>query len=80
MAAQLLASSNAEHPLWLGNSSGQLGRSFATHDNAHIAAVDVDRRNDLVFQKTVMVTDWYDDGGDGRPLGTAQTVGTVKGR
>ena len=78
-AALLLASTSAEHPDGLGNSSGRLGRSFMMHNNAHIAAVDVNRHNDVVFQKTVMVTDWYHDGGDGHPLGTVQTIGKVQG-
>ena len=78
-AALLLASSSAEHPDGLGNSSGRLGRSFMMHNNAHIAAVDVNRHNDVVFQKTVMVTDWYHDGGDGHPLGTVQAIGKVQG-
>ena len=78
-AALLLASASPEHPDGLGNSSEQLGRSFMMHNNAHIAAVDVNRHNDVVFQKTVMVTDWYHDGGDGHPLGTVQTIGKVQG-
>ncbi len=78
-AALLLASSSAEHPAGLGNSSGLLGRSFMMHNNAHIAAVDLNRHNDVVFQKTVMVTDWYHDGGDGHPLGTVQAIGKVQG-
>ena len=78
-AALLLASSSAEHPEGLGNSSGLLGRSFMMHNNAHIAAVDLNRHNDVVFQKTVMVTDWYHDGGDGHPLGTVQAIGKVQG-
>ncbi len=78
-AALLLASSSAEHPDGLGNSSGRLGRSFMMHNNAHIAAVDLNRHNDVVFQKTVMVTDWYHDGGDGHPLGTVQAIGKVQG-
>jgi choline dehydrogenase-like flavoprotein len=78
-AALLLASAGPEHPDGLGNSSGRLGRSFMMHNNAHIAAVDLDRRNDVVFQKTVMMTDWYHDGGDGHPLGTVQAIGKVQG-
>ena len=78
-AALLLASSSGEHPEGLGNSSGLLGRSFMMHNNAHIAAVDLNRHNDVVFQKTVMVTDWYHDGGDGHPLGTVQAIGKVQG-
>ena len=78
-AALLLASSSAEHPDGLGNSSGRLGRSFMMHNNAHIAAVDLNRHNDVTFQKTLTVTDWYHDGGDGHPLGTVQTIGKVQG-
>jgi len=78
-AALLLGSAGPEHPEGLANSSGQLGRSFMMHNNAHIAAVDLNRHNDVVFQKTVMVTDWYHDGGDGHPLGTVQTIGKVQG-
>ena len=50
------------------------------HNNAHIAAVDVNRRNDVIFQKTLSVNDWYHDGGDGYPLGTMQLIGKVAGR
>ena len=75
----LFNSKSRVHPNGLGNSSGLLGRSFMMHNNAHIAAVDVNRHNDVVFQKTVMVTDWYHDGGDGHPLGTVQTIGKVQG-
>jgi choline dehydrogenase-like flavoprotein len=63
----------------LANSSGRLGTSFMMHNNAHIAAVDLDGRNDVVFQKTLAVTDWYEDGGDGHPLGSLQTIGKVQG-
>ena len=63
----------------LANSSGRLGTSFMMHINAHIAAVDLAGRNDVVFQKTLAVTDWYEDGGDGHPLGSLQTIGKVQG-
>ncbi|MFZ0530057.1 MAG: GMC family oxidoreductase [Propionicimonas sp.] len=78
-AALLLASRSADHPGGLANSSDQVGRNFMMHNNAHIAAVDLDRRNDVVFQKTLQVNDWYHDGGDGRPLGTLQMLGKVQG-
>lgn len=79
-AALLLRSGGGPgHPDGLGNSSGRLGTSFMMHNNAHIAAVDLDRRNDVVFQKTLAVTDWYEDGGDGHPLGSLQTIGKVQG-
>ncbi len=78
-AALLLASADDRHPGGLANSSGQVGRNFMMHNNAHIAAIDLDRRNDVVFQKTLSVNDWYHDGGDGYPLGTLQLIGKVQG-
>jgi choline dehydrogenase-like flavoprotein len=63
----------------LANGSGQVGRNFMMHNNAHIVAVDLDRRNDVVFQKTLSVNDWYHDGGDGFPLGAMQLIGKVQG-
>ena len=39
------------------------------HNNCHFAAVDLDRRNDVVFQKTLSVHEWYHDGGDGVVVG-----------
>jgi choline dehydrogenase-like flavoprotein len=78
-AALLLRSGGGGTSGGLANSSGRLGTSFMMHNNAHIAAVDLDRRNDVVFQKTLAVTDWYEDGGDGHPLGSLQTIGKVQG-
>jgi choline dehydrogenase-like flavoprotein len=49
------------------------------HNNAHIVAVDLNRRNDVTFQKTLSVNDWYLDGGDGHPLGAMQLIGKVQG-
>jgi choline dehydrogenase-like flavoprotein len=63
----------------IANSSGLVGRNFMMHNNAHIAAVDVNRRNDVTFQKTLSVNDWYHDGGDGYPLGALQLIGKVQG-
>ncbi|MFC0528990.1 GMC oxidoreductase [Phytohabitans kaempferiae] len=78
-AALLLGSADESHPHGLANSSGQVGRNFMMHNNAHFAAVDLSRRNDVVFQKTLSVHDWYHDGGDGYPLGVMQLVGKVQG-
>jgi choline dehydrogenase-like flavoprotein len=63
----------------LANSSGQVGRNFMMHNNAHIVAVDLNRTNDVTFQKTLSVNDWYLDGGDGYPLGALQLIGKVQG-
>ena len=46
-AALLLASADEKHPDGLANGSGQVGRNFMMHNNAHIVAVDLDRRNDV---------------------------------
>jgi choline dehydrogenase-like flavoprotein len=78
-AALLLASADDKHPRGLANASDQVGRNFMMHNNAHIAAVDLNRDNDVIFQKTLSVNDWYHDGGDGFPLGTMQLLGKVQG-
>jgi choline dehydrogenase-like flavoprotein len=78
-AALLLASADERHPAGLANASGQVGRNFMMHNNAHIVAVDLDRHNDVTFQKTFSVNDWYHDGGDGFPLGAMQLIGKVQG-
>jgi choline dehydrogenase-like flavoprotein len=78
-AALLLASADARHPAGLANSSGQVGRNLMLHNNAHVVAVDLNRRNDVTFQKTLSVNDWYLDGGDGLPLGAMQLIGKVQG-
>jgi choline dehydrogenase-like flavoprotein len=78
-AALLLASADEKHPRGLANASGQVGRNFMMHNNAHIVAVDLDRPNDVTFQKTLSVNDWYHDGGDGYPLGAMQLIGKVQG-
>jgi choline dehydrogenase-like flavoprotein len=78
-AALLLASADEKNPGGLANSSDQVGRNFMMHNNAHIVAIDLDRRNDVTFQKTLSVNDWYLDGGDGLPLGTLQLIGKVQG-
>jgi choline dehydrogenase-like flavoprotein len=78
-AALLLASADAHQTRGLANASDQVGRNYMMHNNAHIAAVDVDRINDVRFAKTLSVHDWYHDGGDGYPLGVMQLIGKVRG-
>jgi choline dehydrogenase-like flavoprotein len=78
-AALLLASADRKHPRGLANSSDQVGRNLMMHHNAHIVAIDANRRNDVTFQKTLSVNDWYRDGGDGFPLGAMQLIGKVQG-
>jgi choline dehydrogenase-like flavoprotein len=78
-AALLLASADDRHPRGLANSSDHVGRNFMMHNNAHIVAIDLDRHNDVTFQKTLSVNDWYQDGGDGFPLGAMQLIAKVQG-
>lgn len=78
-AALLLASRTDRFPTGLANSTGLVGRNYMAHNNTHIAAVDPRRRNDVVFQKTMAVNDWYHDLGDGHPGGALQLIGKVQG-
>ncbi len=78
-AALLLASRSVDFPTGLANSSGLVGRNYMVHNNTHIAAVDPRRRNDVVFQKTMAVNDYYRDLGDGHPGGSLQLIGKVQG-
>ena len=77
--ALLLKSANDHFPTGVANRSDQVGRNFMMHNNAHIAAIDFRRKNDVVFQKTLSVNDWFNDGGNGYPLGTLQLIGKVQG-
>ncbi|MBK9738527.1 MAG: GMC family oxidoreductase [Actinobacteria bacterium] len=78
-AALLLASRSEARPTGVANSSGLVGRNYMVHNNTHLAAVDPRRRNDVVFQKTMAVNDFYHDLGDGHPGGTIQLIGKVQG-
>lgn len=62
----------------VANSSGLIGTRYMVHNNTHIAAIDPRRTNDVVFQKTACVNDFYDDMGDGFPGGTLQLIGKVQ--
>ena len=78
-AALLLRSRSDRWPRGLANGTGLVGRNYMVHNNTHWAAVDPRRRNDVVFQKTFAVNDFYDDLGDGYPGGTIQLIGKVQG-
>ena len=62
----------------VANSSGLVGTRYMVHNNTHIAAIDPRRTNDVVFQKTACINDFYDDMGDGYPGGTLQLIGKVQ--
>jgi choline dehydrogenase-like flavoprotein len=83
-AALLLRSANAQHPDGLANSSGQVGRNYMHHTNAALLAVDPRRTNEIRFQKTLGINDFYFGDAESAdewpfPLGSAQLVGKVHG-
>ena len=62
----------------LPNSSDQVGRNFMNHNCSAVLAVHPWRRNRTVYQKTLMVNDYYLTGGqNGTPLGNIQLLGRV---
>jgi len=76
-AALLLQSASDAHPKGLANRSDQVGRNFMNHNASALLAVS-HRRNRSVYQKTLMLNDWYLTGGpDGEPLGNVQLLGRV---
>ena len=78
-AALLLRSADDKHPLGLANSSDQVGRNYMVHNNSGLVAIDPRRKNDVVFQKTLAVNDFYLSGPDWNyPLGNLQLLGKVR--
>ncbi len=78
-AALLLRSASDQHPLGLANASDQVGRNYMVHNNSAMVAVDPRRRNDVIFQKTLAVNDYYFKGPDWPyPLGNLQLLGKVQ--
>ena len=64
----------------LANSSDQVGRNFMNHNTSAILAIHPFRRNRSVYQKTLMVNDFYLRGGPGNvPMGNIQLLGKITG-
>jgi choline dehydrogenase-like flavoprotein len=77
-AALLLRSAGARHPNGLANRSGLVGRNYMAHNGAVVLALSP-RRNRMVFQKTLAVTDFYwGEEGFEHPMGSIQAVGAIK--
>lgn len=71
-AALLLQSGN------LANASDQVGRHFMNHNTSAVLAIDPRTVNDSVYQKTLMINDFYLSDGKGKaPLGNIQLLGRV---
>ena len=80
-AALLLRSANASHPKGLGNnSSGQLGRNYMAHNNTAMMAVNPFRKNNVVFQKSLCINDFYlKNAVKPYPMGNVQGLGKLQG-
>jgi choline dehydrogenase-like flavoprotein len=79
-AALLLRSRTDQHPHGLANSSGMVGRNYMVHNNTIMLTVKPVRRNKAVYQKTLYINDFYDEGNDEHPypLGHIQLIGKVR--
>ncbi|MBW4706905.1 GMC family oxidoreductase [Roseobacter sp. YSTF-M11] len=77
-AALLLASANDDYPTGLANTSDQVGRNFMNHNCSAVLALHPLRKNRAIYQKTLMVNDFYLSGGQGgAPLGNVQLLGKI---
>ena len=75
-SALLLRSATDQHPAGLANSSDLVGRRYMAHIATMMEAVHPTRVNPTVFQKTVMINDFYLPGpGRPHPLGHIQSQG-----
>ncbi|MGF1536145.1 MAG: GMC oxidoreductase [Elainellaceae cyanobacterium] len=77
-AALLLRSANEKHPNGLANGSDQVGRNLMKHNHSALIAIS-DEPNDVVFQKTLAIHDYYFRGPlQDYPLGQIQLTGKAK--
>jgi choline dehydrogenase-like flavoprotein len=77
--ALLLSSANDNALSGLANRSDQVGRNFMNHNSSAVLALHPFRRNRAVYQKTLMVNDYYLAKGDTPPLGNIQMLGKITG-
>lgn len=79
-SAAILLRSPSSRGTGLANTSDQVGRNFMNHNSSAMLAIDPRRRNDSVYQKTLMLNDYYlSDGKGGKPLGNVQLLGKISG-
>ncbi len=64
----------------LANGSDMVGRNFMNHNTSALLALHPFRRNRAVYQKTLMVNDFYLSGGPANaPMGNIQLLGKITG-
>lgn len=79
-AAMLLRSAHDSMATGLANRSDQVGRNFMNHNCSAVLALHPFRKNQAVYQKTLMLNDYYLTGGpNGEPLGNIQLLGKISG-
>jgi choline dehydrogenase-like flavoprotein len=78
-AALLLRSANARHPRGLANGSDQVGRNYMAHNPTALMAVNPVRKNDVVYQKSLAINDFYFGAPDYPwPMGNVQMLGKLQ--
>ncbi|MDA7425563.1 GMC oxidoreductase [Thalassococcus lentus] len=78
-AALLLRSANDNCPTGLANRSDQVGRNFMNHNCSAVLALHPLRRNRSIYQKTLMLNDFYQGTNSRPPLGNVQMLGKITG-
>lgn len=78
-AALLLRSANDDCPTGLANRSDQVGRNFMNHNCSAVLALHPFRRNRSIYQKTLMLNDFYHRTNVRPPLGNVQMLGKITG-
>lgn len=78
-AALLLGSANEDYPAGLANTSDQVGRNFMNHNCSAVVALHPLRKNRSIYQKTLMVNDFYLATHDRPALGNVQMLGKITG-
>ena len=78
-AALLLRSANDHCATGLSNRSDQVGRNFMNHNTSAVLALHPMRKNRSIYQKTLMLNDFYLQSDRNPPLGNVQMLGKITG-
>ncbi|WP_412551114.1 FAD-dependent oxidoreductase [Shimia sp. MIT910701] len=78
-AALLLRSANETCPTGLANRSDQVGRNFMNHNCSAVLALHPLRKNRSIYQKTLMLNDFYHASNSRPALGNVQMLGKITG-